>query len=350
MTRAGRRRSFDFWVGPVWRTGWDGIELPVPGWLSRAVQWCLLASVAPLAGAVWALVQFTHLGRMQRQLTAFLASRAVFAGAGGVDRVGHFHLAEKAGGVTCVAGLAEFARPMFSLAQLIKPFCLLKLGSLWRGRQRLQITLGDSNLCEEAEYLRVGTTLLIVEALEAEALDAPQLAHPVRALHAINDDCSLTVRVPLRDGRMMSALEIQRWYLTACTRFVEAHPDCPDEFHHVLWLWEDVLDRLDTDRDSLVGRIDWVTKHFLMERVAGKSTTPVRKKVDVKYHELSREGYFRLLEQAGLHSRLLADDEVNRALRLPPTGTPAMRRARFIREFAGTGMCVSWTTGSGRSR
>jgi hypothetical protein len=76
---------------------------------------------------------------------------------------------------------------------------------------------------------------------------------------------------------------------------------------------------------------------------------PVRRKVAIKYHELSAEGYFRLLEQAGLHSRVLADEEVSRALRLPPTGTPALHRARLIREFAGTGLRgVSWTSTSAR--
>jgi len=54
----------------------------------------------------------------------------------------------------------------------------------------------------------------------------------------------------------------------------------------------------------------------------------------------------RRLEQAGLHHRVLCDEDVARATRLPPGGTPASRRARMIREFAGSDIKIGWRTAS----
>jgi proteasome accessory factor A len=388
MDRARRERSFDFWIGRVWRKGWNGVEIPLGGWISKPLLWCILPIAAPLCAAVWALIQGTALGRRQRELTPFLVSRIVLAGAGRLDPAGRLQIAEKAGAVSCVAGVPEFARPIFSLGQFVKPCAVLvRIGELWSARQRVQIALGDSNLCEEAEYLRVATTLLVIDALEAGAIgDVPHLALPIQALHTLNCDPTLTARVRLRDGRMASALEIQRWYLAACRRFVDGLPDAPGEAHDVLRRWNEVLHLLGTDRDALVGRIDWVTKQFLLKRTAGlnvpdvasagarlTNVAPCRtrrhvasggldalsgkavpaaalKKLDIKYHQLSPDGYFQLLSGAGLHQRVLAHEEVIRATRLPPGGTPATTRARLIREFGGPGLTVGWKTTSNGMR
>jgi proteasome accessory factor A len=349
LLRAGksavqRERSFDFWIGRVWRKGWNGVEIPFGGWIAKPILWCVKLAVAPLTAAVWILVQFTQLGRLQRQLTPFLVSRVVFAGAGRLDSAGRFQLSDKADSISCVASLPEFARGIFSLGQFVKPCAvLIRIGELLTQRQRLQISIGDSNLCEEAEYLRVGTTLLVLDALESGAMtDVPKLARPVKALRAFNGDPTLTRPVGLRDGQQMTALEIQHWYLDGCKRFVDQQPEVPEEARDILRRWEDVLGQLRSDRDSLVGRIDWVTKLFLLDRTASGFCETARKKIDIRYHELSPDGYFQTLAAAGLHRRILFDEEIERAMRLPPPGTPATTRARLIREFSGPGLRVGW--------
>ena len=61
----------------------------------------------------------------------------------------------------------------------------------------------------------------------------------------------------------------------------------------------------------------------------------MRKKIDLRYHELSSEGYFARIKEQGGTEELLDQDELERARRNPPAGTPATARARYIREFAG---------------
>ena len=54
---------------------------------------------------------------------------------------------------------------------------------LFRRRQRMQIALGDSNMAETAEYLRIGTTMLVLDAIEADCFPrVPQVRRPIRAL------------------------------------------------------------------------------------------------------------------------------------------------------------------------
>ncbi len=191
-------------------------------------------------------------------------------------------------------------------------------------------------MSETAEYLRVGTTLLVLDAIEAGYLrDAPRLKNPMRALRQICRDPELQERVPLRGGTRGTAVELQRYYLAACRAFVAEQADAPPEAEDVLQRWDETLAALDQDRSLLVGSLDWVTKRFLIDRAGGKTAWSVRKKIDIRYHELSEAGYFRVWSRTGTTSRVVEEDGFERALRTPPAGTPATTRGGYIREFSG---------------
>ncbi len=65
--------------------------------------------------------------------------------------------------------------------------------------RRLHVILGDANLLETATYLKVGTTALVLDMIEARTLPGGlALAHPVRALHAVSHDPTLTHPGPHR--------------------------------------------------------------------------------------------------------------------------------------------------------
>jgi proteasome accessory factor A len=334
--------------GRFWVTR-DDADAPWPPWLEEPLFVVLQLGLTPFFFVVSLLVGLTDLRRTQQRLTAFLASRAVLGGSGWLDAEGHFHLTEKAETRRTVwlETIPDFSRPVFSNAH----FCKM-VSSFWprwkellASRQRMQISLGDSNLCEEAEYLRVATTLLVLDAIEAGAIGtAPTLRRPLRAFRQISRDPTLTTAVAVRGGRRMTALEIQRWYLDACRRFVDNAANPPGETHEVLRRWADVLDRLETDRSSLVGRLDWVTKQFLLDEAGADLPYTARKKIDLRYHELSPGGYFSRLEAAGQTTTVATTDEVAQAMRLPPSSSPALRRARYIREFSGsnTVLRVGW--------
>jgi proteasome accessory factor A len=116
--------------------------------------------------------------------------------------------------------------------------------------------------------------------------------------------------------------------------------DVPDEAWDVLRLWEQMLDGLEKYAadgeapEALVGSIDWVTKKYLLDQAGVGASWAERKKIDLRYHELSKDGYFAMLQSAGLSPRLIDDEEVERATRLAPSNSPATTRGHYIREFA----------------
>jgi proteasome accessory factor A len=286
----------------------------------------------------------TAFRRIRRELTPFLLSRVVFAGSGLVDDQGDFQLADKAPAMNCLAGLGGLVgdRPIYCLGHFFKPIyadAWLAPGQylrLFHTRQRLQLAIGDSNLCDTAEYLRVATTLLVLDAIEAGELpSAPRVRRPIRSLRAICADPSLSVRVPLAGGRSATALEIQRFYLEGCRRFLSRRLDAPAEARDVLERWEAALDALADEPESLVGTLDWVTKQFVLDKSGRGASWEARKKIDIRYHELSPQGYFERLRTTGIVVDLLERWEIDHARRNPPIGTPAAVRGRYIREFAG---------------
>src|SRR5690606_10285321 len=139
----------------------------------------------------------------------------------------------------------------------------------WR---RLHLILGDANHLEVATYLKVGTTSLVLAAIETalerpevgEALEALALADPVGAVRTVSRDLTLTARLALRDGRELTALQIQ----AACREAVLAAlgEEAPDpETADVLARWGSVLDRLGTDPATCAREVEWVAKHRLIE-------------------------------------------------------------------------------------
>jgi Pup amidohydrolase len=376
-----RRRALLLLLGEMAVEG-DETASPLPLWLELVFLQITRLVTGPLAIGLWLLVRATAFVPYRRVLTPFLASRAVIGGAGMIDTEGRFHLADKAEAVNCLTGFGGFLddRPLFSFGHFFKAMAFQAWASvsdylsLFKRKQRLQICLGDSNMCEEAEYLRVGVTMLILDVIESGAFPpAPQLRRAIGAIRQISRDPSLTARVQLSGGREWTALQFQRYYLNGVRQFLDGRPDAPEEAHDIFRRWEEILDTLEdaiagcslTDGDfaspreiaseddplavsrrdeetmdlddplaMLVGRLDWVTKRFLLAEAGRGAPWEARKKIDLRYHELSASGYFAQLAEAGQAVRIVTEEELERAVRNPPSGTPASARGRYIREFA----------------
>jgi proteasome accessory factor A len=242
---------------------------------------------------------------------------------------------------------------VFYFCQIPKGFNDILLGDflsfarLFHRRQRLQLTIGDANMAQFAEYLKIGTTLLVLEAIEAgELKEAPRLRRPLQALRIISADPDLQMTVALADGSRAGALEIQRFYANACRLFLDRSASVPAEAQEVLRLWEETLDALENEPARLVGKLDWVTKRYLVDNAGRDTSVEARRKLDMRYHELSRDGYYLRLEAAGAAPTIVEPEEVLEAMNFPPVGTPATMRGGLIRQFAGSSTPVraSWSS------
>jgi len=320
--------------------------------LTRLASWLdmLLAMPAVLPFA-W-LLRLCAFRPIRRATTAFFASRPVFSGTGTVEPDGRYLLSEKAPSIRRLmrSSAAPTGRAIFDTGNLLKGlqrllvFDISGLWSLFGTRQRMQLGLADANRCQAAEYLKLGTTLLVLDMAEAGALhDAPRLGRPVAALHAITDDPTLAAAVAVRGRPPMTALDLQRWYCDRARTWLAGHAAASMEAHDVVRLWSEALDALADDPGGLVGRVDWISKRYLMESAAAAESWPVRKKLDLRYHELG-DGPVAQMEAADIAPRLVSADEAAAAIDEPPAQSPARQRGRLIRELAdgATPAVIGW--------
>ena len=320
-------------------------ERTLNAFLGRFQLWLAYTLTWPMTAPFSLLLRATAFRPQRQQILAFLISRPVITGAGTVSPQGRFGLSEKGPAVRRVmrSSIRPEDRPIFDTGNLLKqvaaPMTLrfAPLLDLFRRRQRLQLGFSDSNGAQVAEYLKVATTALVLEMVDAGCLDdAPRLRRPLAALRAFIEDPSLQAKAEARGGRASTILEVQRFYLDRATAFVRGSPAASLEHRRVLRLWREALDALEEGRhDVLVGRLDWVTKRLFLEgcSLAGGDRVAVLKTLDLRYHELG-EGYLARLEQRGLAPRLVEEDQVEAATRIPPQDSPAFLRGTFIRRRA----------------
>jgi hypothetical protein len=309
--------------------------------LDRAESWFVQVSSAPLVAWVAGAVALFAFHRYRRPLVGFLATRAILTGAGTLSPDGSFGLSEKGPNIRGVQRWTTSPddRGILEIGHLVKPllavgwFDFRAIPQLFRRRQRLQVGLSDANLCQLAEYLKVGTTSLVLDLAEAGRLaDAPQLADPVGAVQVTGADPSMLAWVALENGGTMRVIDLQRFYWQRAADWLADTEAPPLEAHRIVELWGRTLDALEHHPESLFGQLDWVTKRELLSQ-AGDLSWEARKKIDLRYHELGT-GYHRWLDDAGLCLRLVDEDEVRGACRHPPGSGPAAERSERVRAVA----------------
>jgi proteasome accessory factor A len=214
--------------------------------------------------------------------------------------------------------------------------------------RRLHLIFGDANMSEHITALKVGTTVLVLDMMEAGVLPQWSLQDPVAALKEVSHDSSYQWPVALADGSHTSALEIQRRYLDKGRAFA-AGRDAETDW--VLQQWGDMLDHLGRDPMGLVGTCDWVTKKWLLEAFAKSEGLDWEKaddrawlqSQDLEYHNIDpEEGLYLLLESQGQVQRLIEDAAIVQAMVQPPQGTRAWFRGRCIAKFGAAVGAINW--------
>jgi proteasome accessory factor A len=336
------------------QAGWQrrslavALRRPIPQPVLTVLGGCLRIMHWPLACLFLVLSERLAFRQQRQGLTAFLVSRTIWAGGGHLDERGRFSVAIKSQAINCVMGLGHYwnDRPIFTLGHWLRGelsegvLCPSSIGRLLSRRQRLQISIADSNMSDTAEYLRLATTSLVLDMIEAGAgSDLPRLSRPLDALHRWSRDWVAVSRAPTSHGPM-TALQVQWSYLRACQSFVATQSAVPDEVHEVLRMWQGVLEGVraathhPSDLEGVLGRVDWLTKRWLIDELGTGASLAARRKVDVRYHELDEEGYAARLRKALPELQLVSRAEIDVAARLAPSETSAGRRGLLIREFA----------------
>jgi Pup amidohydrolase len=216
--------------------------------------------------------------------------------------------------------------------------------------RRLHVIIGDANLSEVSTYLKTGSTTLVLSMIEEKVLSADLgIADPVAELKAVSHDPTLTHLLRLRDGRRLTALDLQWAYYERTRSFVDSRlgTDADEITLDVLDRWESVLDRLGRDPMLCAGELDWVAKLRLLEGYRERESlgwaSPKLQLVDLQYADVRPEkGLYQRLVARGSMATLFSEDEVRRAMLEPPDDTRAYFRGRCLAQYAAEVVAASW--------
>jgi proteasome accessory factor A len=202
--------------------------------------------------------------------------------------------------------------------------------------RRLHVIAGDSNMSEYVNYVKIGTTAALLQMIEDNVVFRDvSLENPIRSIREISHDITCRRRVRLRNGRELSALDIQWEYLDRTLRYART-TGFPPEVQKAVDMWEYLLTSIEKDPLSLSREVDWVTKYHLMEKYQAKwdlnRSDPKLALLDLSYHDVNRQrGLFYIMQRRGYVDRIVTDAAVATAMVSPPQTTRARLRGEFIK-------------------
>jgi proteasome accessory factor A len=283
--------------------------------------------------------------RLVSEVVPFLVTRQIFAGAGkmGIEgedsagQMGLFQIAQRSDFFSVLCSIDTMnRRPIVNTRD--EPHADTQ------AYRRFHVIVGDANMSHWATALKIGTTALVLELIETGHAPRLELANPIEATKLISRDQSYSWLVELRDGRRISAIDIQRLYLAAAKDHCSwDHADTP----WILREWEHVLDDLARDYMSCRDRLDWVAKKFLLttfrEAEGLEWSDPWLQSIDLEYHNISLEhGLYYELVRTNQMRRLVEEDQIRHAIFHPPETTRAYFRGRSVARFNREISSIQW--------
>jgi len=284
---------------------------------------------------------------LARRLTSHLVTRQIYTGAG---RVGlgvrgeepGFQMSQRADYMEAEVGLeTTLRRPIVNSRD--EPHADR---ARWR---RLHIIIGDATTFDVATFMKLGTTALVLAAIEADdaRLDALVLAEPVGDVQRVSRDLNLRTALELASGESATALDVQRALLEICRDYARDAVDA-----QVIARWESLLERLVRDIFETAREVEWVGKLQLLGRMRTKYGTDGRqapwddarlRAADVQWSELG-VGLAARLAAAGAVERIVPDAEVERAMTVAPADTRAAVRGAIVARRADIVDAAGWST------
>ncbi|WP_400159067.1 depupylase/deamidase Dop [Arthrobacter sp. BPSS-3] len=289
-------------------------------------------------------------GDIVRGLTPFFITRQVMCGAG---RVGLGQDSSRAG--YQISQRADFFETEVGLETTIRrPIINTRDESHATADKyrRLHVIIGDANLSEAANYLKFGTTAAVLSLIEAGLAPRIEVHDPVAALQSVSHDTALTATLRLKDGRRVTALDIQWMYHEAASKLAQETGvgDAVDGDGHTRALldrWAATLTALDGDRAAAASSVEWLAKLSLLEGYRqrdGLDWSDARLGlVDLQWADIRPEkGLYHRLLARGRMQRVATEAEIQRAVGEPPSDTRAYFRGRCVSRFGHDLVGASW--------
>lgn len=286
----------------------------------------------------------TEFTKIIKLLTPHLITRQIFTGAG---RIGigqnpqnyEYQISQRADYIETQVGLeTTLRRPIINTRD--EPH---SDPAIYR---RLHLIIGDANMCDVATYLKIGTTQIVLDLIESDFLSEQEfeIYQPVEAVKIISHDISLERKIQMSSGLNYSALEIQEKLLNKAKIFLNQRSD--SQYQNILNTWQDVLTKLRNNQDDLIGKVDWITKRYLLDKFTQNRSDYSdlkAREIDFKYSELSSlNSVVSVLRSKGLIQQLCSQNQIENALANPPIDTRAWFRGKILQKFSQFISAASW--------
>src|SRR3954453_20676363 len=184
--------------------------------------------------------------RIVAGMLPFLITRQIFAGAGkmGVEaesaagQPGIYQISQRADFFSVIVSIDTMnRRPLVNTRD--EPHA-----DIDRYR-RFHVILGDANMSEWATAMKMGTSSLVLELIEQGKVPELEIAQPIDAHKSISRDQTYHWIIELKDGRKISAIDVQRIYLKAAAKLQSGSDDYDRNW--ILDEWESVLNDMERD-------------------------------------------------------------------------------------------------------
>ncbi|WJZ07737.1 Pup deamidase/depupylase [Corynebacterium glaucum] len=283
----------------------------------------------------------TDFGRLTQALIPFFVTRQVIIGAG---RVGIGQKSEREG--FQISQRADFFEQEISLETTLNRGIMNTRDEPHVDAdrfRRLHVIVGDANMSQFSNFLKLGMTSLVIDAIEAGVdFSDLTLADPVREIKAVSHDPSCTHKLSLIDGTLATAIQILRVYRERCAEI--AGERAVDK--QVLELWGEILDDLERDPLSTADRLDWSAKWALVKGYVDRGVAigdPKLQLIDIQYADIDpAKSLYHALVRKGRMRTMVSEEEILRAVQIPPEDSRAYFRGRVAEKFGEEIAAANW--------
>ena len=215
--------------------------------------------------------------------------------------------------------------------------------------RRLHVICGDANMSPVATFVKLGSTALLLAALEDDGVGAfpPAPARPVRAIRDFSFDPSLHVAVTDDEGHTRTAWDYQDALWQLAQRYVERHGATAvasdDEVDMIMRQWREMLDGVRDHPEDVADRVDWVAKRRVVEgfqsRYDLRPGDAKLRAIDLQYHDVRRDKS--LASRVGLRE-MGSEEDIRLAVQHAPRSTRAYFRGECVTRFPDDIVSANW--------
>ena len=200
-----------------------------------------------------------------------------------------------------------------------------------RKYRRLHLLHGDTNVLPTTLLLKVGTTSLVLDLLEMNCLPKIMLDDAVAAFRLLSHQADGPWLVRLADGRWLEAVFLLRQFHNAARAELGGRDP---ETDFLLAVWDETLAALVSAPESLVGRVDWITKRWLLQQFCDQEkiswNDPWLKSQDLEYHQIEPARSLGLALARTPAPWQISPQEAAAAILQAPANTRAAVRSRVM--------------------